>query len=132
MVYEIKVTQTVSGTIYVEGDNYEDAEKNARQFIKKDPKHVASIIFDETWVTEVGSQEASDESSNETKTNSTFTQNSPQSAPERRRGQQYKRGGASESGTGTADLRSHTSINLSKTARPAQQPPLPLKNNGEE
>lgn len=79
MVYEIKVTQTVSGTIYVEGDNYEDAEKNARQFIKKDPKHVASIIFD------------------------------------------------SESGTGTADLRSHTSINLSKTARPAQQPPLPLK-----
>lgn len=55
MVYEIKVTQTVSGTIYVEGDNYEDAEKNARQFIKKDPKHVASIIFDETWITEVGS-----------------------------------------------------------------------------
>lgn len=52
MVYEIKVTQTVSGTIYVEGDNYEDAEKNARQFIKKDPKHVASIIFNETWVTE--------------------------------------------------------------------------------
>ena len=67
-VYEIKVTQTVSGTIYVEGDNYEDAEKNARQFIKKDPKHVASIIFNETWITEVGSQEASDESSNETKT----------------------------------------------------------------
>lgn len=63
MVYEIKVTQTVSGTIYVEGDNYEDAEKNARQFIKKDPKHVASIIFDETWITEVGegSQEAPDE-----------------------------------------------------------------------
>lgn len=61
MVYEIKVTQTVSGTIYVEGENYEDAEKNARQFIKKDPKHVASIIFDETWITEVGSQEASDE-----------------------------------------------------------------------
>lgn len=69
MVYEIKVTQTVSGTIYVEGDNYEDAEKNARQFIKKDPKHVASIIFDETWITEVGSQEASDEASGETKTN---------------------------------------------------------------
>lgn len=127
MVYEIKVTQTVSGTIYVEGENYEDTEKNARQFIKKDPKHVASIIFDETWITEVGegSQEAPDEASGETKTDSTFTQNSPQSAPERRRGQQYKRGGASESGTGTADLRSHTSINLSKTARPAHQPPCP-------
>lgn len=69
MVYEIKVTQTVSGTIYVEGENYEDAEKNARQFIKKDPKHVASIIFDETWITEVGSQEAPDEASGETKTN---------------------------------------------------------------
>lgn len=69
MVYEIKVTQMVSGTIYVEGENYEDAEKNARQFIKKDPKHVASIIFDETWITEVGSQEASNEASNETKTN---------------------------------------------------------------
>lgn len=70
MVYEIKVTQTVSGTIYVEGDNYEDAEKNARQFIKKDPKHVASIIFDETWITEVGegSQEASSEASGKTKT----------------------------------------------------------------
>ena len=66
MVYEIKVTQTVSGTIYVEGDNYEDAEKNARQFIKKDPKHVASIIFNETWVTEVGSQEAPGEASGET------------------------------------------------------------------
>lgn len=64
MVYEIKVTQTVSGTIYVEGENYEDAEKNARQFIKKDPKHVASIIFNETWVTEVGSQEAPDKASN--------------------------------------------------------------------
>lgn len=69
MVYEVKVTQTVSGTIYVEGDNYEDAEKNARQFIKKDQKHVASIIFNETWITEVGSQEASDEASGETKTN---------------------------------------------------------------
>lgn len=126
MVYEIKVTQTVSGTIYVEGENYEDAEKNARQFIKKDPKHVASIIFDETWITEVGSQDAPDEASDETKTNSTFTQNSPQNAPDERRAT-IQRGGASESGTGTADLRSHTSINLSKTARPAQQPPCPFK-----
>nr|DAV50232.1 MAG TPA: hypothetical protein [Caudoviricetes sp.]DAV92972.1 MAG TPA: hypothetical protein [Caudoviricetes sp.] len=29
-------------------------------------------------------------------------------------------------------MRSHTSINLSKTARPAHQPPCPFKNNGEE
>ena len=61
MIYEVEVMQTVRGTIFVEADDYQEAEEVANKYIQEGP-NVATINFDEIWDYNVGgSLEASDD-----------------------------------------------------------------------
>jgi hypothetical protein len=46
MIYEVEVMQTVRGTIFVEADDYQEAEEAANKYIQEGP-NVATINFDE-------------------------------------------------------------------------------------
>ncbi len=53
MIYEVEIMQTVRGAIFVEADNYQEAEEVANEYIQDEP-NVANIDFDEIWDYNIG------------------------------------------------------------------------------